>query len=458
MNADRPTDWVLRGAPAGSLAVVPGDGFLPLRFLGSRIVLLYSMAVLFFGLTGLDSYLGASGILPFPPALIPVFGLLPLFLGIFVFGSPALQRQVAWTFHASRAVVLSVLAISVLALVYALIPNSYFEIDQKIIFRPIYMFFLLIFSLAIISIPVIRENCRWVFVVAFIGLTLSIVGRIGLSGEIEAGTFRESGFSRNPNEAAFQLILLCIAALEWRRPRVTNLGILGIGGYGVLATLSRGGMAMFILVCGSYFVSVLFSGKRGKGFLVLMTFFACAAVLFVKGDAILRFYQRSDYFGSVTAQERFREVFSALQGRVGWVDKTSRTVLLKEHMALIGQAPLFGHGSGLVDKRAFDDGKKGPHNILLNQWVENGILGLGAILFFFFFLFLHFRRTTETRGKVFTAILFTQGLLSHNLLENKPVMIMTGLLLGLALQQNRQPKRLEASPVLSNAFPVPGHR
>jgi len=203
---------------------------------------------------------------------------------------------------------------------------------------------------------------------------------------------------------------------------------------------------MFILVGGSYMASVFFSGKRGKNILLLFTFFACGAALLIKGEAILRFYQRSEYFGSATAQERFAEVFNALQGRLGWIDRTSRTTLIKEHLALIGQSPILGNGSGLVDKRYFDDGKRGPHNIFLNQWVENGILGLGAVLFFFLLLFSFFRRNRDNRGMTFTAVLLVQGLLSHNLLENKPVMIMTGLLLGLALKQGRPERRLAAPP------------
>ena len=83
-----------------------------------------------------------------------------------------------------------------------------------------------------------------------------------------------------------------------------------------------------------------------------------------------------------------------------------------------------------------------PHNLYLQQWVNNGIVGFVGYLVFLISSYLVFLQRNCRNGQVLVAIAAVGSLFSHNVLDQRPFLILLGILIAASLADSRTRDRL----------------
>ena len=82
-----------------------------------------------------------------------------------------------------------------------------------------------------------------------------------------------------------------------------------------------------------------------------------------------------------------------------------------------------------------------PHNLYLQQWVNNGLLGLVGYLAFLGISAASFLRRRFFPGLMLMLVAAVGSFFSHNVLDQRPFLILYGLLLGLSSGPGCQPRQ-----------------
>jgi O-antigen ligase len=114
----------------------------------------------------------------------------------------------------------------------------------------------------------------------------------------------------------------------------------------------------------------------------------------------------------------------------------TRLAALHDGLRLIEQAPLLGHGTGFSRTM-----QELPHNIYVQQWVNNGILGILAYLLFLGAAYSTFSRRGCRNGQVVILVAAVGGIFSHNVLDQRPFLILLGILLAYSYQEQQAARR-----------------
>jgi O-antigen ligase len=96
-----------------------------------------------------------------------------------------------------------------------------------------------------------------------------------------------------------------------------------------------------------------------------------------------------------------------------------------EGVALVERHPLLGYGTGFSRTMS-----ELPHNIYLQQWVNNGVLGLAAYLFFLSASLITFIHRGSHNGVALLTVAISGGVFTHNILDQRPFLILLGVILG----------------------------
>jgi len=191
-------------------------------------------------------------------------------------------------------------------------------------------------------------------------------------------------------------------------------------------TMSRSGALHFTLLCGVYLFFRFARSTLSWRQLSLETtlFFAAVALAIGFTVAFTRF--------SATAHTNSRLTRLLNNQQVDDGSAGTRLQAVHEGLYLIESAPFVGHGTGFARTMS-----ELPHNIYVQQWVNNGLLGLLSYLGFLICAFLTFVRRGCRNGVALVAVATIGGIFSHNILDQRPFLILLGLLLGLS-QGGRQ--------------------
>jgi O-antigen ligase len=103
----------------------------------------------------------------------------------------------------------------------------------------------------------------------------------------------------------------------------------------------------------------------------------------------------------------------------------SRVHIAREYWELVQERPWQGWGTGLNYS-----GDEGSHNIYLARWVENGVAGLAMYLVLLASLLAMGARRQSPECQVLAAYLFVLGFFTHNLLEDRSLLLVWGVTLG----------------------------
>ena len=372
-----------------------------------------------------DLLLYVKGVLPIRPtlvfaatiALLPLSWLLRGGLGL----HPSLNAAVI---RRNAPVLGSLFFLVLLMLGGVLLPHSNLQGGGTLVFLAAFHAVAAVLLLLSTAEPVVR---RWLPTGLTLGLLL-VLGSLALDfirpthpHELRG---RAAGVAMNPNAAAFLLVILTSAILDFRRFRRRDLFIFLLALIGVFATFSRGGFVLLILLLLVYFAAHSWQGRGDRRtHLKLMGTVAILVAVFLLAAQLVQ-VTAGAFAGSAVVR-----VLQLLSGDVtALLGDATRSGLVTEYLDKARQRPLLGFGTGYTFTQPL-----GPHNIYLRLWVENGILGFlsyTATIGFAGLLFLHRR---FFNGFAFILVLGAFGFLSHNILEMRPPMLLFGILLGLSV-------------------------
>lgn len=240
---------------------------------------------------------------------------------------------------------------------------------------------------------------------------------------------RSASTLRNPNMAAFVMVVLMLGSLRWQRQDLIEILSVIIAGVGIALTQSRGGLLAYLvtIICYSIWWGSLgrTSGIRAKRYLVaglfgIATVSVVAAVLF------------THRYGS----DGMEYVLSA-----GSFESNARDHAVQVALELINEKPFFGHGTGFVYTQEL-----GPHNMLLRAWVENGIPGfLGISALFLGLLWVGIARRDQSIITL-AIVLSMLAMTTHNLTEARSILIVTGMLLANSARKKAAKRFLRIIP------------
>ncbi len=330
--------------------------------------------------------------------------------------------------------------IALLALTGSALPEANLGEGWKYILYPSVDFLVFVLSLPLAAIFAAPANWKWSCGVALCALVMSILIDARYPGTFSFLETRAAGFGVNPNTGAAMCALLLIGVLDWNRP---NLSIISCGWFlvafvGVFMTLSRSG----ILVLG--IVSMLYVRlgvrRNGMGTIVVIAGLALSigGYALIAADAAKRILPMFE--GDHSRANLFSGQFDAMDAR-----EDSRVYLVYDYLEMIAERPILGWGTGLNYV-----GDEGAHNMYLARWVENGLPGLGAYLLLVYFLFHMGRRFQSWECLTVAVYLAAGSCFSHNMLEDKSLLLMMSISAGRAVLNAPQPVSL-ANAVLGNA-------
>lgn len=378
------------------------------------------LALLFF--TVADQPLGREGKLPLSPTLLAMVMVLPFSTVVLL---RAVQRHSVTTLiqplTRNALPLLSLATVAVLSLLLAAFPGSYWEEGGKWIFLISYSFVLVLLSL---YIPYVVPLVRILPYLALISLALllySLWWDMTHPGAFSELTNRAAGFPGNANFAALVTVMLCASALDYTRMRAIwlDLVILLEATIMVIGTMSRSGLIHLAVVWAVYsYYRFLRGGVQMREIIRMTGAYACIAFLgvasFLPALMELDIFQKNSRLSRILNNEQVDD------GSAG-----TRLAAAQDAIRLVNESPLLGHGTG--HSRTMQEL---PHNLYLQQWVNNGVFGVVAYLLFLVLSLSTFVERRFPAGQALMLVTITGSLFSHNVLDARPFLILYGVLLG----------------------------
>lgn len=388
--------------------------------LTSAIVSLYTISVLMLFLSVADQPLGRLGYLPINPTVFALLLIAP-FPATRLAGDILRGKTLFVSTLRSNAGTVGVFfAVVVISLTHSLLPGSVWSEGGKWIFLICYGFCL---STMALFIPTTRSFAT-IFPVCGVSTLLflgwSVYLDITLPGTFAALGQRPAGFPGNANFAALVAVMVCAASLEYqpRRGLLRNILLLFITGAIVITTMSRsGGLNLTLLVAFFSYTRMSESGWSLRE-VVKVTTTTAIIVGICFGLAV-----GAVISGSVSSETRLGRLVH--HKRVDDGSAASRLFAVRESLRLINEAPILGHGTGHARTM-----RELPHNLYLQQWVNNGLLGIVALITFFGTALGTFARRRFRPGQALMVVTILGGVFSHNILDQRCFLLLLGILLG----------------------------
>lgn len=365
----------------------------------------------------------------------PAFFLLSaIFIPIFLrkFSQNGLS-DLATIYYNIMWVIAPFLLLSLISLAWGLHPGAGWDEGLKNIALDFYHWVLLILSITIAQSRTVRKYHRIIFLIVLAGASAAVWVDYFNPGTFSTHKSRSAGFAANANDGARVIVLLCIAAVDWKKNGWQNLIVLSLSGLTVLTTLSVGNILLYLSVVGYYlFLSIM--GWAEESFLKKVSLMAAVPLLiiFVIQPLAVNMMESSDALHDRSTQKRLNQISSLFQGDLSFVENHSRKDLVDEYWELIFETPLVGRGTGFSTR----EGIVGTHNMYLKYWLENGLFGLLIYLSLIAGAFWHFFKLRDKRGLIFSFFFFVSGFHSHNILRDRTIIVLLGILATLAYLEN----------------------
>jgi len=372
-------------------------------------------------LSACDNYLGKTKILPIQPTLFSLLFLISLVCGVVVTDIISRPRfiLIAKVLKSNTAIIIPFFMIVFFSLLGALHPTAYWGSGGTWIYLNTYNFVILLLAMLTPTIPFLNRNFRTIVLAGLLLGAWAIGSDVMAPGTFSVERNRPAGFSGNSNWGALSMVMMTAGALSFssRKMRL-DFFIIAISGWAILSTLSRSGSMNFFILVASYIYLSYFTGRGDarKGIFILS---GVASVMF----AFLTFtiFETENDDIDVGSQSKSR-LKGFLQGEL--VDdgsSASRKGAALHALNLMEEAPIFGHGTGF--SRTMPEK---PHNLFLNQGVNNGFLGLASYLFLLVASFYHFYRYRYSSGMAFVGVILIGSFFSHNILEQRTFLLILG--------------------------------
>jgi O-antigen ligase len=326
--------------------------------------------------------------------------------------------------YANHAGVLgALLAIVCCSLLFALLPTAYWNDGPMYLLYPAYDALIIVLSMLLAFHPFHRAHFREYLVGALVVLAASVVYDALYPGTFSFLPDRAAGFAENPNTTAFVLVLLCAAIVDLNRFRASDALVWALTGIGVFLTLSRGGGILLAYAFAHYTYRIVRLNAHDPVRWVRRAVVLAAIVALVYGAARL-LVDRAEMF-ALSFQPRLG-MFSGREDVLSADD--TRIEALAAAVDLVKQSPVIGYGTGY----SYSMLSLTPHNMYLQQWINNGLPGLAAYLSLLAMSALTFWRRRSARGVLFIALVAINGVFSHNILDERAFLALLGVLLSLS--------------------------
>ena len=321
--------------------------------------------------------------------------------------------------------------------------------------------------------PRVRRHWRTYLWIAFAALCLSVWVDAIRVGTFALHEYRVAGLALDSNHASHLLLLLAAPLVAERRPGPGAPAALFLAGATVFLTLSRGGLALFLLLALCALAFSLWRTLPGRRLRRLSVFAATGALtalacwvsvqtlpyftgleraraaasspdvvrgvdqfLDVRGwftrrwdaadeDAFAGYRERLEGFGRVDGAAP-PDLARVEDGVVEFDD--ARVVRLRNGLDAIAAAPVVGHGTGFSATKGIQS-----HVMYLDLWIDQGALG---VLVFAALLAAAFRAYAKPRfwpGVFVVGFLACWSLFSQAIFDTRPLFVLLGMLLALPL-------------------------
>ena len=346
--------------------------------------------------------------------------------------SPRLRARIVGLYKAHVSVIVPLLGIVCFTFISAFVPTANWREGATYALLPVHDTLTVLLSMLLVLERKRLGFVRVSLIVAFVLLLGSIAVDVMRPGTFSVITFRAGGFPVNPNGGAFVLIVLACTIVRFDHFRWFDLGVMLLTALGVLATLSRGGVLLFAFLLLGY-VGAIVLRSRGGAVRRVGRLVSIAAACVVAAFAMSAIMQRGTLFSLDSDRlEIFRGREEALTGQ------DLRFKALATWWGYVEQAPIIGHGSGFT----MDDlggTREGPHNIYLQQWVNSGIGGLVCYVWLLIAATRLFWIRRYMPGLMFMGLMFIEGVVSHNLFDERVFLLPLGIMLTLSYQAATAP-------------------
>lgn len=400
-----------------------------------------------------DRVLNMNGIIPIPPTTLAVAMLAPL-VGLLVL-QDFLSRRPSVVLRTLRvqALPLSMYAlVAFFSLLWASLPGAFWDEGARFIFLIGYGFILTVLACFLPLFASFRRTIPWSLTLGLAILLGSIWYDVNYPGTFSSEPNRAAGFPGNSNYSALVTVMLCAAALDYSRlrPIWIDAVVLLMGFLAMTFTMSRSGLLNFgILVLIYGYHRFLRGGIKLKALISLfltLTFVAgtlVATVLVLMNTTAL--FKSNTRLGHLLANDQVDD------GSAG-----SRLAAVDDSLRLINEAPLLGHGTGYSRTM-----RELPHNLYLQQWINNGLPGILSYLIMLALSFWTFYKRKYYKGQAFIVVVAIGSTFSHNVLEQRPFLIIFGVLLTLSWLEAKERSQVYARfvPATEPLQPLtPGHQ
>lgn len=411
-----------------------------ISYIAIRIITsIYCMCILTLFFCVADQALGHKGLLPTNATILCgiLIGPFVLFSSIPQVGGDIRRSPLLGSLWANRLVVTSLMIITLVALLLSILPTAYWGERGKWIAVVPYDATILVCSTALgLSSSAVRQLPRTVFV-SLLALAGSIWYDMAHPGTFADMRNRAAGFPGNANFAALTAVVLSSAGLNFgdsrqgftvKRSLILDALILLTTFTIVAMTMSRSGLVNLSVIVSMFAFFRIFGHQRTARQRVIELFVG-ACVIGLASAFILWLSATS---AATNQNSRLTRLFN--NQRVDDGSAGTRLAAVYDSIRLIEEAPLLGHGTGFA--RTMNEL---PHNMYLQQWVNNGLLGLGAYLFFLLSSFSTFLLRGHRNGQALVTVAAVGGIFSHNILDLRPFLILMGMHLSHSWLIRQQP-------------------
>ena len=394
----------------------------------SFIAGIYILVVLTLFLSIADQPLGRLGYLPINPtlcavALITPFALIALIRDL----AKGSNAHLLTPLFANRWPYAAFFFIAACSLLCSILPGAFWSEGGKWIFLIVYGFSISVLALYIPQAAWFSKLFPYCGLSALFFLGWSLYLDITYPGTFATLGQRAAGFPGNANFSALVAVMICAATLDYRsqQRQWINVLLLLTTGLIVVTTMSRSGGLNFLFLVGIFsFARMAENGWRPREILRVLS------VTGLLGGICAGVAMAAIITGTISEHSRLGRLMSDKQVDDG--SAASRLFAVRESLRLINDSPLVGHGTGHARTM-----RELPHNLYLQQWVNNGIAGiLGLVTFFGVSLFTFVQRRYRP-GQALMLVVILGGIFSHNILDQRCFLLLFGILLGLSYQTTR---------------------
>ncbi len=387
----------------------------------------------------LDLFMLSNRYLGVPPTIIlAVAASLYLLLVLLEPGKVTLDRSAFNTVKAG-GVVAAYILFCLVFIVWGVHPTANYTSGGSYIYLSLYNLFLFFVGFVAFSDRAVLSRWKTVVALPLLILVVSIWVETKFPLLFSDDMFgRKSGIAGNPNAAAYFMAIMILFLVNLNKPKLFDLIIFGLCSVGIFATFSRGGYLLAILIGLNIIIRVLFSGNTKSivtliaGSLLMVVFFKVAIT-------------ELDVIHKGAGGSRLELIISGDWNELARGEGTDdRKELLDKHIALGLQSPVLGHGTGYT--YTGQEGG-GPHNVYVQIWCNQGIVGVLSILAFLFYLARFFVRNRSYKGLVFVLVLFAEGFLNHNIYDQRPTILFMAAFVAFICSQSwymRQYKKAQS--------------